>query len=306
MILYYAPGGGLGHLTRAFALAGGLLKKGDGPVRIMATSRHARAALSAAPCPVDIPDSAVLATLSGYQAYLSDYLKRYQVEAVVLDTFPFGIIGEWSALAPKLPRVLIARYLKWAAYQERVGDNRGPYPSRCLMIEDLEEDCLSRLQVYGTVDSLGRAISFPGPVCRKESKERGREGQQWLILHTGDLKEREALVAAAYRFMEETGSTAGKPVMLFPEQEVYPAHELLDSCTYVVSAGGYNCVCQAHLAPAGRVHFLHPFDRRYDDQHLRCRRFKAQTWQKDRIDGTGRAVQWIIDALRDVRGRDGG
>ena len=115
-LLYYAPGGGLGHATRAAAILRQARRLGSASVLAVVTTPHALP-LEHEGLPYHRP-----ADLSpeGLRAEAAALIRDGRPKVLAVDVFPCGITGELAALLP-LPdcrTVLVARRLQpqWAAW----------------------------------------------------------------------------------------------------------------------------------------------------------------------------------------------
>ena len=300
MILYYAMGGGLGHLSRSLAILQELPQSLFAQVRLLTSSRHTALAISSIPCPVDIVAGDILTSRRAYLRYLENYLKQYHISALILDTFPFGIVGEWLNVGLSLPRMLIARSLKWDAYQERIRHREGPFPQHALVIEMLTEEYFHKLRRESQLVQLDAPITLS--VWDTVQSDR-LERQGLLIVHSGDEHERETLRQIARRVMNEKNEYVAPPDFIFPEQGFYPAEHVMARYRTIVAAAGYNMVAIANQAPPEQNFILHPFPRRFDDQFLRLQRFEQGQWPRQQ-EGSGRkqAARWLSAALTDSIG----
>ena len=157
-LLYYAAGGGLGHITRALAILQAL-PQGSFPARVLCSSRLSPLVREAVgPLPLDCPPEEILSSRRAYYRYLRDYLALYRVGILVLDCFPWGLIGEWAELGEHIPRLLIARSLKWGAYRERLDSREGPPPRASLVLEPLEEEYHRLLKGWGDTALLADPV----------------------------------------------------------------------------------------------------------------------------------------------------
>lgn len=292
-ILYYAPGGGLGHLTRAITILDRIDAAGLS-ARILASSLHAPLAARASRHPVDTCPAGVIGTRRAYQAFLSGYLAEHAVEAVVLDTFPWGIVGEWKDLAPDLPRLLVARSLKWNSYAERVRhDGRGrdfSVPGKILAIEPLEES------YHGLLGRFGAITSLEEPVIDDAPAPEGPLIDRCLVVHAGDDAEQRDLLEYARTAMKRENRHVEIDTV-FPDREIYPARELSGRYRYVVSGAGYNMAAESTRAGADRTHLLFPFNRKFDDQHRRAELIRNGMWSASRGGGALAAARWIEASL---------
>ncbi len=299
MILYYAMGGGLGHLTRSLAI----LQEAQqlvGNVRLMASSQYASLILPHAPCPVDIVAGEILTSKRKYLEFLNRYLKRHCIKAIVLDTFPFGIVGEWLHVGHAIPRLLIARYLKWGAYVERTKTKNGFIPQQTLILEPPAKDYFGILKKYSRLTSLDAPITLQTSDSSKEhlsDKMGGAAGdhkyKNCFVVHSGNEAEREVLIRLAKQEFGECDTASFTPDCIFPEQGIYPAEKFIPCYSKVVSAAGYNMTAIASQSPPERTHLLHPFQRRFDNQFLRLQRFKRGLWKQQNCNGAQQAAQWL-------------
>ena len=274
MILYYALGGGLGHLTRSLAI---LHAAPDiaAQARLLASSQWARVTLPVAPCPLDIVPTDIISSRQQYYHFLQGYLRQHQIQLLVLDTFPFGIVGEWRDLVRDLPRFLIARYLGWDAYLSRIANQPGQFPTHTLVIEPLVEPYLRLLTEHTHLTSLDAGICFETPVSRMADRDRTDQRKPCLVVHSGQAAERQILYELAVQHV----GNADMVECIFPEQEIYPVEAIIAQYRCVVSGAGYNMTAIASRAPKERIHILHPFVRRFDNQHFRLQHVQAGIWQ---------------------------
>ena len=96
VILYYAAGGGLGHLTRATALLGRL--EPGRPAALLTASPFARDPRVTAGFP-SWRSRELEADLPAYRAWLDALLASGDYDAMYVDSFPGGILGELCGLA---------------------------------------------------------------------------------------------------------------------------------------------------------------------------------------------------------------
>src|SRR5690242_15564869 len=96
MILYYAIGGGPGHLVRARAVLHTLGL--DGNAALLASGAHAADRRVVGPLSVHVAPAGSDKDLSGYRRWVADTLRRLDPEAIFVDTFPAGLIGELAGL----------------------------------------------------------------------------------------------------------------------------------------------------------------------------------------------------------------
>ncbi|HEY0782758.1 MAG TPA: hypothetical protein VGE98_09905 [Thermoanaerobaculia bacterium] len=273
MNLVYALGGGLGHLTRARALLHTLGV--EGPVTVVVSSPHAtdpraRGDWSALAIPEDLARDA-----PGRRAWLLRKLDRLAPQALYVDAFPGGVLGELCGL-PDLgvPLVHCARRLRLSAYRERL---HGPLPrfDRTYQSEPIDDehrallaDASERVEPLALHDPPAAAPFTLDP------------GERWeLIVHSGPDEEILELVAYA----EDIGRFDRAPLrrlLLAPQRpaalpsaiehaDLYPAWPLFANAARIVTACGANAMRQT-AEHRDRHRFL-PFERPLDDQFARAR-----------------------------------
>ena len=262
MIVYWAPGEGLGHLTRAAAVIHTI--EPAGPIAIYG---------SAPASPQWLP----LAPGAAYHA-LPEQPDAWRAIAeslatdngdIWLDTFPAGLHGEWTGLDACY--TLVARRLAWGRYLQRV-HTTPPRPHHCLRLEPLETGQMQWLG-DGCVEDLP-LIDPPVPEVPRLLPD---SAANWLILHSGPAAEVAQLAAHARQlatlagvspvFWLATESDISDPgLRAFAQRPVWPCLAQFD---HVVCAAGFNTVRQ--VVAAGVPHTFLPLERSLDDQFFRAR-----------------------------------
>jgi hypothetical protein len=297
MILYYALGGGLGHISRSFALIAHAPEALQPEIRLLVSSRSAAVALPHAPCPMDVVPEQAMAERSLYFRFLAAYLARHDFSCIVLDTFPFGLLGELADTAVTLPRILVGRYLRWDAYRERCADlNHAVWPRAAIMIEEQERPYLEEITRHGRIItapapiSLARATDGPAPDATPAC----------CIVHSGPAEETARLVEIANQVMAER-ALQGPPMVFLPQGGVFPVERRLSGFSDIVSGAGY-AGCAASAVLNGRVRYhLHPFPRRFDDQARRLRLLQEGRWGDTSAGSTPSAASALwgeVEALK--------
>ncbi len=309
MYLYYAAGGGFGHLARTSAILHSIREPGIlSKLRVLASSRLAPLAAGSFPVPVDTLPEHLLNSRRAYYDYLRNYLSAHDFRGIILDTFPWGIVGEWLDVAVDLPRLLIARQLKWKNYQERVCSRRGPMPHHTLVIEPIEpvyqnilkqesQVAYIREPIIHLTGSTPPASSHPSALFPGQDQElpSGRAG--WLVVHSGNKEEREMLLEVARKEMKQVRGEPPVLHTLFPERQVFPAGGLYPSYSVIISGAGYNMAAEALLAPPDRRHILLPLERKFDDQKQRMHLLEQGKWCSPGPTGAQKAAQWLTEIL---------
>jgi hypothetical protein len=286
VILYYAMGGGLGHLTRARAVLH-TLGLADEAVVMTASPAAADPRVAGALHIAAVPP-ALEGDTAAYRRWLAEWFARHRPRAVFLDTFPGGIRGEFCGFAPLagVPVTWVARLLRWPAYAAQF---RGEPPcvDRVLAVEPPSPGQAAWLASRGLVPeplALVDPPAEPDPAVDAALAAMRREARPtWLVVHSGPADEVRALLAFAERTRDAEGADARVVVVSAvpagalppgtPVHDLYPATPLLPHAARVVTAAGFNAMRQA--APLRARHLFLPFPRRFDDQHLRAERAVA-------------------------------
>lgn len=287
MILYYALGGGLGHLTRARAVVHTL---GLGDVTLLTASPLASDPRVTGGLPVVGAPTELAADPAGWRDWLLALLDRLAPEALYLDAFPAGIRGELGdlALPPGLPLVHLARRLRWSAYREEV---RGEPPPLALtyLLEPLEGAHEAFLRAHAArVEPLvlrdaPAALTAAQRDAVRAVTQPGRP--LWLVVHSGPDDETGELVDYAADRARLEGS-APALVVVAPARppglpadvghlDCYPASPLFRLADRLITAAGFNIMRQA--APYRARHWCLPFPRRFDDQFARAAAWRDGT-----------------------------
>ncbi|NJO06749.1 MAG: hypothetical protein HC876_15195 [Chloroflexaceae bacterium] len=280
MIVYYALGGGLGHLTRARAVIHTLgLSE---PVLLLTASPFGDD-------PRIVGNHAVLRvpdTLSTNRERFRDWLRAtlhtVQPTAIYLDVFPAGICGEWDAtlLPADVPVYLLARLLRWQRYVPRLPATPLHFDT-AYMLEPLQADHTAYLHTYARHIQPLSLIDPPAPMVPPVLLL-PEDGPHWLIVHAGSDHETAELLAyarlraAQHHVLPRLWLVAPQRPAWLPSVVGYldcmPAQALFVQADMVISAGGFNIMRQMH--PYQSHHAPLPFARAFDDQFGRVARYR--------------------------------
>lgn len=259
MILYYAVGGGLGHLTRGLRV---IEKLGLTDAIIATASPHAERVCGAVPfirVPRDLEHD-----VDAHRAWV----RALGASRIIADTFPGGIQGELCGL--DVPIDWVARLLRWDAYRAAV-----PYAlpeiQTTYVVED-RQDCLSSTAVVQLDLSL--------PVVPEVEEQ-----PYWVIVHSGPEEEVRELVAYA----DELRALAEKKperVIVASHCDLWPAAALFPAAAKIITAAGFNVMLETEQWRA--KHVVVPFARRFDDQFARAARRKR--WSSANAPGPAAAM----------------
>jgi len=283
VILYYAVGGGLGHLARASAFLFTQKMKSNEVILLTASPYTHFEALPKGLTIIQI--SSKLATqASDYQQFLEDILQKHQITDIYLDAFPVGIVGEWKSFFKNkaLRFYYLVRLLDWGNYEGLLTDTK-VYFEKSFYFESLlpiQEDFirnhskeikqikLSYPEISLNLDAIQLISSL-----KKEGKK------LWLVIHSEPVSELQELLEYAQASAKIEKES---PVFLIISQvrlsfhledihyiEVFPSCFLLEKMDRIVTACGFNLMQQT--LPFYQKHLYLPFPRRYDLQFERAR-----------------------------------
>ena len=268
MILYYAIGGGLGHLTRARRVLDVLGLTRD--AAIVTASSFARDARVTAGVPViQVP-----AFLEHAPAEHRDWMRTLVAERLIVDTFPGGIQGELCGLTR--PMDLVARLLRWDEYRRVVADDLPSFDTTWV-VEELapEQDAFVRANSSRVVP-----LEIAGRPEFGESEELRGGHDFWLIVHSGPGDEVRELIEYT-RELRPPGTVlvATQCDVELPDRfervDAYPVAQLYPRAARIISAAGFNVMAETE-AWRGK-HYIMPFPRRFDDQYRRAARRRHGT-----------------------------
>jgi hypothetical protein len=264
MIFYYAPGGGLGHLTR-----------GRRVLEVFGLT-HDATFITASPYAIDvrvtgnIPVVTMPASLDGdvdaHRAWMRNAIAG--ADRVIVDTFPAGIQGELTNLDARMD--LVARSLRWGAYRRAVPS---PLPrfDTIWSIEPLEAEHEATLRAH--------AISWRDLDLRTAPDNATSSSDYWLIVHSGPADEVRELIAHCEELRRMDGSHERVLVATrcaiplphgFERIDAYPVTHLFAGAPRIISAAGFNIMLETESCR--EKHHPVPFARRYDDQYARAMR----------------------------------
>lgn len=266
-IVYYAFGGGLGHLVRARAFLHTLNLTRDAVVLTASDAAHDRRIVG----DLDVLHAppALDANPGAFRAWVLDALARLAPDVFCTDVFPVGILGELCDLpSGAIAFWHVARRLRWSAYAPCVS-GVPPHYARVFRVEGLDADQQRFLEHCSDGIEDLELIDPPADEARIDVPER-----YWLIVHSGPDTEVAQLIAYAdeVRSAERLdvpllAITRRAPRALPPNTRVidaYPATPYFAAAQRIFSAGGFNTLRQAR-AWREKLWVL-PMERRFDQQ----------------------------------------
>ncbi|TDD95477.1 hypothetical protein E1298_04925 [Actinomadura rubrisoli] len=256
MIVCYARGGGLGHLTRLRAVLHTLGWGGE--VTVLSGSPFAADARIAGGWRVLAPSDPVRT------------LAELEPDELIVDAFPAGLKGELTAVPAGTRVTHLARLLRWDAYLPLL-PAVPPRFDRTFVLEPLDPAHGSYLR------SVSDEIA---PLDLTDPPSAPIDVDGWLIVHGGPDAEIRELVAYA-RDMAALEGVRPPMTLVSPRRpdglpagiahrDAYPACPPGPRVERIVTAAGFNAVRQ--FAPWRDRHRMLPFPRALDDQFTRAKR----------------------------------
>ena len=269
MVLYYALGGGLGHLTRARRVLSALGYSER--AALLSASPYARDSRVTGGLPVVHVPSRLGRDRAAFRSWLADLLAALRPDRLLVDSFPGGILGELCGMALP-PAEHIARRVRWPAYSQRLD---GPLPRYEItrVLERLDARHAERL-----ARSAQRLESFDLPVPSFERAEPLLDEPHWLVVHSGPDREVTALARRAAAIRRDQGASA-QILVICPHppswlpvgaqwRNAYPVAPFFGYAEKIVSAAGFN-VMHETIQVRERHDFV-PYFRALDDQSARA------------------------------------
>lgn len=256
MIVFYAMGGGLGHLARARSVLRAL-GLDHAHTAVITASDHAREIAFGTNTGIIPVPRALGASPAKFGAWLKDALRALAPETVIVDAFPLGVLGELAdhAVLPEARLLHVARLLRWDAYRTAFGGTPRRYDAS-FAVEALTPAHADFLAAH-SLRVVPLVLEAAGSVqCEPDAP--------WIVSHSGPRAEVEVLQALAQRKAAESGE---RPRIVLRVPGAPPSGE---RCAALVTACGFNSMLEG--AAFGGRHFFLPLPRRFDNQPLRAAR----------------------------------
>lgn len=265
MILYYALGGGLGHLTRGRRVLEALALDAT----ILTASPYARDPRVTGGIPIVEVPAHLEHDLEAHRGWM----RALDAERLIVDTFPGGIQGELCGL--EMPMDLVARLLRWDEYRRAVPDELPSFETTWI-VEKLtpDHDAFVRANSRRVVSLGARAFS-----PQRAGSPRPLQSF-WLIVHSGPEDEVRELIAYTSELRALADNVPERILVAtqcdtalaegFERIDAYPIADLYPQAARIISAAGFNVMLETE--PWRHKHDVVPFARRYDDQYERAAR----------------------------------
>lgn len=253
MLLYYAAGGGLGHVTRARAFL-----HGAGLDGVIVTSEK-------------VPGVETLVVPRCERHEYREWLRSLGAQRIILDTFPAGLMHEFDDFDLPCTFDYVARYVTWPRYAPMV---KPPRFETTYVLEPLHEE--QQRFVVANSARVERDVRLVDPPSGDDIRI---EEPYALVIHSGDVDEVEELIDYAQLIARAEGEL---PIVVATRAalhrddvtivDAYPVTSLAQHAQRIITGAGFNCMRQFGGDPRHRPI---PFPRRFDDQFLRAARYRS-------------------------------
>lgn len=273
MNLFYAMGGGMGHVYRT-------------SIFIQHVKITEYKVISANPLVRKLftEDHIIFLDADRYEeswnAFVHTTLPTLPASALYVDTFPAGITGELSTLVVNFPVYYIARRMRWKNYADLTSGLTLSF-SKVFQLEPLESDHEVFIQDRSS-EIVSLRLRYPaGSVANIPKELIPTHRPVWLIVHAFDRAEIETLFQYAkdvarlektnpcFVVLSDQGIAVSEGICI----PYFPAADWFPLADKIFIAAGFNSVQQA-TPYFDKVTFF-PFPRKYDDQAWRVAAVKS-------------------------------
>jgi hypothetical protein len=273
MNLFYAMGGGMGHVYRTwvfiqhFKITEYKVISANSLVRKLFTEDH-----------IIFLDADRYE--ESWNAFADVTLPTLHASAIYVDTFPAGITGELSTLIVNFPVYYIARRMRWKNYVALTSGLTLSF-SKVFQLEPLESDHEDFIRNRSS-QIVSLRLQYPaGSVANIPKELIPAHRPVWLIVHAFHKEETETLLQYAKDVarLEKINPCfivlSDQPIEVSEGMCVpyFPAADWFPLADKIFTAAGFNSVQQAQPY-LNKVTFF-PFPRRYDDQAWRVAAVKS-------------------------------
>lgn len=275
-ILYYAVGGGWGHVHRSLRIIEQHLFS---VARVyLVTNHHRFGYVPPANVEVVYMPPSLAYDADAYARYFRELLQLTACRTLWIDVFPWGVQGELLRVLPfieHLPKVLVSRYVQWERYMGHCAC-KPPALEGVYLLEECHPLQKATFDAW-KVERQPLTLNFPLPEgdCSLPEQPYG------VVLHTGNYHEWQCLAAYAGQRAPHLRwyYVAPRPCPALGSAWHYagsrPLRLLLENASCLVSAAGFNTMKE--LVPFREKHHVLPFARKYDNQFWRWGRHRLNS-----------------------------
>lgn len=267
MNLFYAMGGGMGHVYRTWVF---IQHFQFSEYKVLSSNPLVRKFFS--------DNHIIFIDSENYENQWNTFvhvtLPALNPSALYVDTFPAGINGELSNLVINFPIYYIARRMRWKKYEESTSGFSHSF-SKVYRLEPLEPEHENFIRSHSS-EIISLRLHYPeGSVMNIPQKLLPPHKPVWLIVHAFHKEETETL----YQYAKDVArlEKINPSFVVLSDQTIevsegmcvpyFPAADWFPVADKIFMAAGFNSVQQA-IPYLEKVTFF-PFPRKYDDQAWR-------------------------------------
>jgi predicted glycosyltransferase len=283
LILYYAVGGGYGHYSRAISYfhtnqihEDNFLILCNPELQSLSTTKKNI---------LSIKES----DLTMFDILLSNIVRDYSIDEIIIDTFPMGILGEWIKFQTKIPKKLILRNLNIKRYLKDISIRLSKQIDFPFLLDYLSKEFKVLYQIEPISVDYYEIIYPLNKLIKKFVLQNDLNIQidfsimpekYFLVVHSGSLEELENLVFYAIDYKKMNQSKEIILIISAHKIEIddcisikeYPAKNYFQRASKIITACGFNSIFET--ISFRDKHLCIPFPRRYDDQFYRKKNLK--------------------------------
>ncbi|MDN5203660.1 hypothetical protein QQ008_19885 [Fulvivirgaceae bacterium BMA10] len=279
MVLFYAMGGGMGHLMRIKVLSENLNIHN---FKILTSNDLAFQLFDERKILFVEPDLSKIFNV--YKKHLKNLIRKSNIKQIYLDAFPNGLLGEldWIFEEKDLKLTYIARRLIWKNYKPFLKATNFHF-HKVIKLEPLENDHEAFINASsGNITTM--LLKYPDPDADKTGDQINHiDSPIWLIVHAFHKEELEQIIEYAVEtarlenkepywvIISNIPVDTPEPGILIDSTHAFHWFPVADK---IFSACGFNTAYQ--LKGFRDKHISIPFPRKFDDQFWRKKYLENQ------------------------------
>ncbi len=275
MHVFYAQGGGLGHLTRINTVVN-TYKIPQNEVIIMSPSVFSKY------FEYQFIKLSWNASTNQWTEPLLNYIKNNKITALYIDAFPFGLKGELIPVYkqyPQLSYIYISRILKWEFYLKTVSPTMQPVFSKTLILEKLYDTHLNWIKQQSKQLEKRELTTYPDQKSVKFIKS-----PYIIIAHSGGKSDVQKLCKLV---IDNENLDVDVSVIVFTQVDLkinhpkfkvytnlYPISQYFKHAEKIYTGCGFNSIQE--LKQHRNKHIVIPFEKLFDDQFFRSQTLNSK------------------------------
>ncbi len=278
MVLYYAVGGGMGHVIRANAICSMFDLELNNTIILVSPNTFVKKIFRNKAQIIHL-DQSLSNNTKLLSSFISNIIKKHKIDKIFFDTFPCGIKGEFNYIKTKnIKLIYIARLLNWKSYIYNICNFIKKYDNTYI-IEPIESEHYNFIKTNcNAIEHIQINYTLLPPDGNLYDFIISQSQDVWLVVHSQPIEELTILYEHAIDIKRIKKSEAQIIVVTQIDKKLLPQHWLVFDCidayklfAYVdkiFTACGFNSMLLT-LAYSNKHHFI-PFKRKYDNQFMRA------------------------------------